>query len=74
MVVLSTMPQQVVRCSACMRVHDLTELLDANQLPNGTTTFTCPRTQGRGIYSLESVGTLHPAKPASAAAPTREGA
>jgi hypothetical protein len=55
-----------------MRVHDLTELVDAHQLQNGITTFTCPRTQGPGTYNLESVATLHAARLGSAVAVTRE--
>jgi hypothetical protein len=50
--------KQVVRCSVCTRVHDLRDLLDIQHLANGMTTFTCPVRMNRGVYALESVGTL----------------
>jgi hypothetical protein len=51
------MVKQVVRCSVCMRVHDVTELLDKRQLVNGSVTFTCPYKMTVGNYRIENLGT-----------------
>jgi len=47
--------KQVVRCSVCMRVHDVTELLNKKQLVNGSVTFTCPTKMTVGNYTHEEV-------------------
>ena len=51
------MLKQVVRCSVCMRVHDVTELLHKKQLVNGSVTFTCPTKLTMGHYRIENIGT-----------------
>ena len=53
------MVKQVVRCSVCMRVHDVTELLHKRQLVNGSVTFTCPTKMTVGHYRIENLGTWH---------------
>jgi hypothetical protein len=40
-------------------VHDLTELIDLQQVGNGTFTFLCPLRKTAGSYKIEQVGTLH---------------
>jgi hypothetical protein len=52
------MVKQVVRCSVCMRVHDVTELRDKKQLVNGSVTFTCPFKMTVGNYRIENLGTM----------------
>jgi hypothetical protein len=52
------MVKQVVRCSVCARVHGVTELLNREQLVNGTSTFVCPIKKTAGTYKLEEIGTL----------------
>ena len=56
--------KNVVRCSVCARVHDVTELIDVKQLTNGVSTFTCPVRKLPGTYKLENIGTLQ-IKPAA---------
>ena len=60
---LSGMIKQVVRCSVCMKVHDITELVDRQQSLNGSCTFICPQKKTSGSYRLENVGTLKMAAP-----------
>jgi hypothetical protein len=52
------MNKQVVRCSVCTRVHDLKELIDREQLSNGTSNFICPVRKTAGSYKLEQIGTI----------------
>ena len=52
------MVKTVVRCSVCSRVHDLAELINREQLVNGTSTFICPVKKTAGSYKLEQIGTL----------------
>lgn len=60
------MLKKVVRCSVCMRVHDLTELLERVQQANGTSTFVCPVKKTAGTYRLENISTLDVQPAASA--------
>jgi len=53
------MLKQVVRCSVCLRVHEVYELLDKKQLVNGSVTFTCPFKKTVGHYRIENLGTWH---------------
>jgi hypothetical protein len=39
-------------------VHDLAELINREQLVNGTSTFICPVKKTAGSYKLEQIGTL----------------
>ena len=59
------MKKQVVRCSVCIKVHDVTELLELKAQLNGTSTFICPVKKTPGSYRLENVGTLNFAAPAA---------
>ncbi len=67
MLLVLAMIKKVVRCSVCIKVHDIADLLNLKQALNGNSTFICPVKKTAGSYRLENVGTLNIQPPAVSA-------